>query len=701
MYDSYLRLAHSEQASEKPVVVDIDEQSLQRFGQWPWPRLLLAKLLRRIRDAGPRAVAVDILLSEPDRLSPQRLQRRFDELIGARVRFPGLSPTLMDSDGHLAGVLAGGPFVLGYVFSPHKGKPRRSGVSIPPLSPVTLQEPGTPPPGKGLLRAGGVVPPLPELLEAAPGLGFMNTAPDSDGVLRRMPLLMRYRDNIYPNLALAAYLQARGLKGRETVLRSSGAGAGSLCIGNASVPLDRRGRMLLHFKGPSGTFRHVSAAEVLDGSAGERMRDRIVLVGSTAAGLKDVRTTPLDGVYPGLEVHATVLDNILRRDFLIRPDWAPGAELASIFVCGLGTALLLALCPPWIALAAAAAGAATLWGGGLWSMQGLHIYISPLFGLLALTANFSLLSLARFRLAEREKRFYRNAFSKYVSPRIMEQIVRHPEKLSLSGEEKDVTVLVCDIRDFTALSERLSPSQVSSVLQDCFTPLARIVTRREGTLDKFIGDAVMAFWNAPLDISGHREKGLLAARDMEREIDRLALRFKRTYGLGLDIGAGLHSGRCRVGNMGSADLFDYTVIGDSVNLAFRLADLGRSYGFRTVFTDELASSAPAEALPLELDLVQVKGRMEPVRIFALLAREDTSDEEMRRHQRALELYRGRRFREAGELFRELRARRDRLLYRLYEERCRLLERDPPPPGWDGVFQPPAQIGPGDSRSRGS
>jgi adenylate cyclase len=669
-------------------MVDIDERSLERFGQWPWPRVLLARLLRRIAEAGPRAVAVDILLSEPDRLSPERLKRQFTELLGTPVRFPDLPRELMDSDAHLAGTLSGSPFVLGYVFRPHEGNPSDGAAGVPPLSPVTLQGPGARPPGEYLLQAGDVVTPLPELRSSASRLGFMNTGPDPDGILRRIPLLMRYRDGIHPSLALAAYLAARGVNGRDTILRSTAAGIDSLRLPRAKIPLDRRGRMLLHFKGASGTFRHVSAARILNRGADELLRDRIVLVGSTAAGLKDVRATPLDSVYSGLEVHATVLDNILRRDFLARPDWAAVAEPGAAIACGLGVALLLAWSGPWIALAATGAAAASLWSAGLWCMQEAHLYISPLYGFLALGASLSLLSLLRFRIAERERRFYRNAFSKYVSPRIMEQIVSHPEQLTLNGEEKEVTVLVCDIRDFTPLSERLSPSQVGSVLQDCFTPLARIITRNEGTLDKFIGDAVMAFWNAPLDIAEHRSKGVRAVLEMERELDRLGPYFRRTYGVSLDIGAGLHSGRCRAGNMGSADLFDYTVIGDSVNLVFRLADLGKAYGFRTVLTRELAFEAPQGVLPLELDLVRVKGRSEPVRVYGLLAREETSEAEMRDYARALGLYRQLRFREAAELFRDLCSSRGRSLYGLYRERCRLLAAHPPASDWDGVFEHP-------------
>ncbi len=692
LYDVFLEKVHSTETSGVPVIVDIDDKSLKHFGQWPWPRYRMALLLEKIRRAGALAVGLDILFAEPDRTSPSILKQELKRDLELDIGFSGLPQGLMDHDELLAGILEQGPYVLGYSFTFQQAAEEEAAhPALPVLAAAVVSGPRAGPIENYLFQAQDVVPPLPNLLQSSPGAGYMNTLADKDGILRRTPLFIAYKDSIYPQLGLAVLLQAFAGTIPDPVIKTTRGGVESLKIKNTIIPLQANGSLLLNYRGPSKTFPYISSADILqDQWDPQEVRGKIVFIGTSASGLKDIRISPLDQTYPGVEAHATIVDNILSQDFISRPDWTPGLELVSILVFGLLTTLLIGVSSPRYTLPAALLAGLLAWQGSVRSLDQLNIWISPSFPLITLIANFSMLNLLKFRLSEKDKRFFRSAFSKYVSKAVVDQLAESPDKLSLKGEEKEMSILFADIRGFTSISEQLSPVQVTHLLNEYFTPMTRIITSNLGTLDKFIGDAVMAFWNAPLNVPDHRSLAIRSALDMLAAVQELNLTFQDTFGVQIQIGIGVHCGLCRVGNMGSSDLFDYTIIGDNVNLASRLEGLSKFYGVELIASEDALQDPPEGVLVQDLDLVRVMGKTRPVRIYGLYAADRDaaapSREEIDLHHQALQHYRAKDFSEALKRFKKLAEEySERKMYALYQDRCRLFLKEPPGEDWDGVF----------------
>ncbi len=687
IYDIFLQKVHSRQTSGVPVIVDLDEESLKTFGQWPWPRYRVALLLEKIRLAGASGIALDILFAEPDRASPAVLKESLNKDLGVEVRFLGLPKGLMDNDQVLAGILGNGSYTLGFFFN-FEGQQGSSAEDVlHPLNPIFIREAGAGEPAGYLLQAQAAVVPLKELAAAAGYSGFLNALPDEDGIIRRTPLLISWNGGIYPSLALSA-LQATFKEELPVTLKVTAGGIESMRLGTTVVPLDRNGRMLLHYRGPHRTFPYYSARQVLEDRLPEGgLAGKIVIVGTSAAGLKDIRATPFDSVYPGMEVHATAIDNILAGDFLVRPDWAPGFELCLIVFFGFITTILITWTGGKWTLPVVVCAGVLMWQGGIWCLASRRMFFSPLFPLISLAVNFPLLTLLKFWHAEKEKGFLRQAFSRYVSDAVVEQMTNSPEKLSLAGEQKELSIIFSDIRGFTTISEKLSPAQIVELLHDYFTPMTRVITNNYGTLDKFIGDAIMAFWNAPIDIPDHKTKALRSAVEMVAALDELNKVFVDKYGLTLDIGIGLHAGVVQVGNIGTDDLFDYTIIGDDVNITSRLEGLTKFYGVKCIVSETMKAVCPDSILLQDLDLVLVKGRTEPIRIYGLFPgrRGQEAERELMRHDEALGLYRHKRFKAALQLFAALQEDFNRKLYLIYHQRCARFLEQPPPEDWDGVY----------------
>lgn len=694
LYDLLLRRQPAKPTAERVVIVDLDERSLAAYGQWPWPRYRLALLLERIRQQGALSVGLDILLAEPDRTSPLVLRREFKRDLGLDVGFSGLPEALEDNDALLARILGSGPYVLSCYFDfsgPVSPGPRAPAVALatdlPSLALAVAKADGAPEPEASLLRPSRVIAPLPGLAQATRHLGFYNTLTDLDGTVRRTPLLMAHQGHYYPSLSLAVILEA--LNGGTPLLKVGQLGPEGLRLAKGlNVPLDPQGSLLVSYRGPARTFPYVSAADVLAGSApADTFSGKIVLVGTSAAGLLDLRTTPFGPAYPGVEVHATVVDSILQQDFILRPDWAPGVELAILLLTGLGTVLLMTCVASRYMILPLGLLGWLIWLGSERLLAVKGMYLSPLYSYLSFGASFVLLTFLKFMHEERQRRFLHTAFSRYVAPAVVSRIVSSPKSLALQGEEKEVTILFSDIRSFTSLSEKLSPTQVSELLRAYLTPMTRIITDELGTLDKFIGDAVMAFWNAPLDVQDHPARAVRAALRMLAELDTLNRDFEQRFGLRLSIGIGLHTGTVRVGNMGSDDLFDYTVIGDAVNYTSRLEGLTKFYGTPLVCSEEVALRCQGGFAFQELDKVRVKGKQKAATIFTAMSADiDGQAREMELHAQGLGLYQARDFSVAAEIFTQLSTMQPgKHVYRLYLERCRTLAGQEVPENWDGVF----------------
>ena len=609
------------------------------------------------------------------------------------ITFKGLPPGYEDNDKLLALNLKTGPFILGFDFQTKSPRNEDGEIQattncfIKPAKVAVLAPPGAPSPHDVLYKAEGAICPLPVLAMAAPRTGFITISPDQDSVYRRVPLLYSWNGKFYPSLAMAALMQATGIK--SMVLKMTSQGIESLRFGKTVIPTDKNGRMLINYRGKMKTFQYISAVDVLNRKLPlGALNGKIAFIGTSAAGLKDIRSTPLDPGFPGVEAHATIIDNILSKQFLRIPDWAIGLEVMIMFAAGLITTLLLMWAQAsWLVLPLVGMGYA-MWYGSVHMYVAERFYISPLYSFLNLALTFILLTVIKFWREEHAKKFIHGAFAHYLAPSVISQIMDNPDSLSLDGQEKDITIQFSDVRSFTSLSEKLTPTQVTELLHDYLTPMTKLITDYEGTLDKFIGDAVMAFWNAPLDIENHQEKSLQAALAQQDKLEELNEFFIEKFGFTIAVGIGIHSGPVRVGNMGSADLFDYTLIGDNVNLASRLESLTKFYGQKLIVSQTIVDACGDRYYFRILDSVRVKGKEEPVTIFTAYTLDQAKqrEDELQLYAKAHDLYLSMRFDEAKEVFKELRDNdTEPVLYDMYIERCGQLQEESPGDAWYGVY----------------
>lgn len=692
VFDGYQRLAPRVAEASAVRVIDIDDDTLSRIGQWPWPRTLVADLVTRLARAGAAAVALDIVFPEPDRTSPTEVLKLWPQVEGLQ----SLLARLPDHDAALAEALSAAPSVTGFALTSDandRSPARKGSFAYAGMDPRPF-----------ISGFSGAVASLPALEGAARGNGSLNQVPEPDGMLRRVPLVLRLGDRVYGSLVTEALRVAQGAT--TTVIRASGAqatasfgaetGIDSIKIGDFVVPTDANGKLWLHYA-PISRERTIPAWKVLAGETAEdAFEGMIVLVGTSAAGLRDLRPSPLDPALPGIEAHAQAIEQILAGRSLDRPDWADGAEI--LYVAALGLALILALRrigALWSA--AAGAGAAVLAVMASWEAF-LHAgyLVDPATPVAATIAVYIVATLLRFLAAEREKREVRTAFSQYLAPAMVERLAADPTQLKLGGETRDMTFLFCDVRGFTTISEgyKSDPQALTRLINQFLTPMTDVILASRGTIDKYMGDCIMAFWNAPLDDPAHPANACRAALAMRGELVELNKRIAvedqqagRRH-VPLAIGIGLNSGSVVVGNMGSDQRFDYSVLGDAVNLASRLEGQSKTYGVDIVVGETTKVAAPGFAF-LELDLIAVKGKAEAVRIHALRASQpDEAHDRLAAIQgEMLAAYRAQRWDEAAAALARARASAPDLamLWDLYAERISGYRQDPPGPEWDGVY----------------
>ena len=692
VFDGYQRLSPRVAEASAVRVIDIDDESLSRIGQWPWPRTVIADLVTRLSGAGALAVALDIVFPEADRTSPSEVTKFWPQAEGLRP----LLAQLPDHDAVFAEALAASPSITGFALTGdandrvpvRKGSFAHAGIDPRPFIP----------------GFSGAVASLPVLEGAARGNGSLNQVPEPDGMLRRVPLVLRLGDRIYSSLVTEALRVAQGAG--TIIIRASGAqatasfgaetGIDSIKIGDFVVPTDANGKFWLHYA-PISRERTVPAWKVLAGEAGEDTFDgTIVLVGTSAAGLRDLRPSPLDPALPGIEAHAQAIEQILAGRALERPDWADGAEI--LYVAALGLALVLALRrigALWSA--AAGAGAAALAVTASWqAFRHVGFLVDPVTPFAATLAVYVAATLISYIAAEREKREVRTAFSQYLAPAMVERLAADPSQLKLGGETREMTFLFCDVRGFTTISEgyKSDPQALTRLINKFLTPMTDRILASRGTIDKYMGDCIMAFWNAPLDDPAHPVNACRAALAMRSELVELNKRIAvedeqagRRH-IPLAIGIGLNSGSVVVGNMGSDQRFDYSVLGDAVNLASRLEGQSKTYGVDIVVGETTRAAAPGFAY-LELDLIAVKGKAEAARIHALRA--DEADEAHGRlaaiQSEMLMAYRAQRWDAASAALDMARGSAPDLaaLWDLYAQRIADYRRDPPGADWDGVY----------------
>lgn len=660
-------------ASKDVVIVDIDEKSLKELGQWPWSRNKFAKVLDNLAANGAGAIGLDIVFAEPDNSSPAKVLKE----IGYDAS------NAPDYDRVAANAVANSPTILGYIFALENDGMKPTGA--PNVAAIVAEK--NKPEVEFLASAHRAVMNTRIIQEAGYSSGFFNTIPDSDGIVRSIPMVLKYENRPFPSLSLEMIRAASGYKKIDVYYDENG--VQGVVMGEMEIPTDRFGRLLINYRGPAKTFKYISAYDVYAGKVDKKdIEGKFILVGTSAAGLLDLRATPFDSVYPGVEAHANAIDNIIKGDFLYRPSWAEGANLALILA---GVAITVTL----TAYASAALGSA-LFVAILFSFVGFEYYmlfhegivLNILFPFAAMLLSFMSLSLMNYFLESRQKDFIKAKFAKKVSPAVVEDLLKHSNMNSFEIKEKFVTIFFSDIRGFTTLSETMgSPKALIGLLNEYMTPMVDIIVESKGTVDKFIGDAIMAYWNAPNEVENHEDAAVGSAVRQMRSLNELNKRLLEEGKPKIEIGIGINTGDVTVGEMGSYGRADYTIIGDPVNLASRLEGLCKPYHAHIVISEFTKSGLKNDYTIRELDLVRVKGKNEPVSIYEVLDDKAPSEEfkiENTRYQEALSAYRASLFTEALSIFKELHDKTGVYLYNVYIERCEHYIENPPSE-FDGVF----------------
>jgi adenylate cyclase len=679
-------------AEQRPVViVDIDEKSLRAIGQWPWPRTRIAELITRLTNLGAIVIAFDIVFSEPDRLSPDAVAdifRDLDEETRNKLR------TMPSNDQVMADAIRQSRVVLG-----------ETGL------PTAAPQPATPPPPPGLAMLGpdprpylfnfpGRLRNIPLLEKSAAGRGLFSIRSERDGIVRRVPMVMVAQGDVLPSLT---FEMLRVVSGSSTILiKSDEAGVKSVAIPGFEMPTDRNAQLWIHFA-PHDKARYVSAVDVLEGRVtADRISRRLVLIGTSAAGLLDLKTTPTDPAMPGVEVHAQVLESMLTHSILASPNYAIAAELGAAFVMGVAIITLAPVLGPIYLLVFGAVIVALL-AGTSWYLFTQHLLLIDFtFPLLSSLSIYLTLVFTNYVKEQAQRRRIRSAFSQYLSPTLVEQLAQSPEKLVLGGEQRDMTIMFSDVRGFTTISEiyKDDPQGLTALMNRFLTPLTNAIIDRKGTIDKYMGDAIMAFWNAPLYDPAHELNACEAALDMLDRVEQLNREREQEAQNGaapfipIRIGVGINTGTCVVGNMGSDLRFDYSVLGDSVNLASRLEGQCKSYGLPIIIGSKTAHAVRDKFAIFELDFIAVKGKKEPEVVYAIVGREDLANSAKfqcwRDHNmKMLSCYRKRDWQAALAALETGRAAdeegRFKTLYEVYTERIRAFQIHPPPDDWDGAY----------------
>ena len=699
IYDARLRMTMPGGLDPRVVIVDIDEASLKEReeggeGRWPWSRDRLALLLDQLFDKYQvSAVGFDVIFSERDESSGLRnLEETAKNHPKIQAELAQIKQTL-DYDSRFAQSMKNRPVVLGFSFlndPQHKGQLPRPVFNRTDL-PDTLVDP--------MIRS-GVTANLALLQSQAADGGHINPIVDEDGVIRRIPMLIAYKNGYYQSLGLAITRTLLGGLPLQGILEPGATpntfgGLQALDVGGATLPVDPSLGAYIPFRGGYKSFEYISAADVIRGTVpAEILLGKIILVGTTAPGLLDLRVTPVSNLYPGVEIHANLISGMLDGTIKQSPIWAATINLGLVLLAG----LILALMIPWLGLLWASLAALAAVG----TMIGLntHVYaqgiVLPLAALLLTITLIYAFNIAYGYLVEsRTKRQITGLFGQYVPPELVDEMAKDPANYSMEGESRELTILFSDVRGFTTISESLDAKTLSQFINAFLTPFSRIIYGHRGTIDKYMGDCIMAFWGAPLSDEDHARHGVESAFAMLKAVDELNFEFAKRGWPCIKVGIGLNSGRVNVGNMGSDIRLAYTVMGDAVNLASRLEGITKEYGALIVIGEETQKLLP-DLIVRELDRVRVKGKDEAVTIYEPLGFSNKDGQQLSNEMRAaltifeqaLQAYRNQNWELAESLFRQLMTQYPQtgdVLYPLYLDRIQHLRANPPGPGWDGAY----------------
>lgn len=682
-------------------IVAIDDDSLHQVGRWPWSREDIARLISKVKDMGPKVVALDIIFAEREESAAVRsLANLRDEIARHGKATPELLALIeqeerrVDVDRRLAQVIGQGPpTILGFFFRDVGGASGKldpaqfMGESYIQASTYNaVRQLDTASSQEFLQKARGVQVNLPEIVAAAAGGGYFNMIPDDDGVVRWNPLAILFGPDFFAPLTLVApdhYLGRQPLSITLSLL-----GVEEVRLGPQRVPVDRHGRLLINYLGGQGIFPTYSAARIMEGGvAAEALKDKLVLIGATAIGIYDLRVTPFSGNLPGVEIQATVMDNLLTGRFMRTPAFDRGLSVLIILCLAIILGLVLPRLGAFWSFAFTLSVAASFTVGNflLFSLGRQLDIFYPLLEIGAIHLGFTV---HRFVKEEQERMRIRRAFESYVPPTVVQEMLKHPDNLRLGGERRELTILFSDIRGFTTLSEKLAPEELVALLHDFLNPMSNIVIQHGGTLDKYIGDAIMALFGAPLDLPEHAGLACRAALDMITTLEALSPQWAAQGRPPVRVGIGINSGIVAVGNMGSDRLFDYTAIGDNVNLASRLEGLNKYYGTNILISQATVQRLNGDFILRQADLVQVKGKAQPLEVYDLLGLgvpEPDLAQFLEAYHQGLTLYRQGRWAQSAAAQEEaLRLRPQDPLAQRYLRLSQKYENEPPGADWSPV-----------------
>ncbi len=654
--DLYFKFRGAEEASKDIVIIDIDEKSIKELGQWPWERDKLARILSNLTNLGAGIIGIDIIFSEADRMNPKKLALEW-----------GIdSSSLPDYDLSLSESIASSPTILSYVFNFDSNNTNEA-PHIPAIFvEKSKQEKEFFPLAKGVLTNIDI------LQNSAYSSGYMNNIPDESGVIRSVPLMIKYDEQLYPSLSFEMYRIAIGAK--KVVTRYSQAGIESIKVSKQRIRSDRFGRLHLNFKGPFRSYKYISCVDILnDKVEASEIEGKFVLIGTSAYGLMDMRSTPLDSVIAGVEIHANMIDNLLNNDMLSKPAWGEIADLAIIILISF---IVIFIYVRLSLVTLIFVYTVTLFGvifANYYLLFTQLIILNAIYPLFSISLSLIIILGVNYMFETKQKNMIKSSFSKKVSQQVMEDLLSNNTKTSLSTREVEVSIYFSDIRSFTSISETLkSPKKITSFLNYYMNIMVQSIEKRDGTIDKFIGDAVMAYWNAPNSVPLHADNAVQAALEQISQRDFLNVRIKKEFGFEVDYGIGINTGAVVVGEIGSRGRSDYTVIGDAVNLASRLEGLCKPYKVRLIISEFTRLKLKEKYVMQLLDIVIVKGKHEAVKIYEVLSMGEASIEKQRElllYEEAHESYVKAEFQEAKVIFDDLYKVYEKHLYQLYSERC--------------------------------
>lgn len=692
IYDVFLQKNAQPVQTDAVAIIDIDDQSLTEYGQWPWPRTRLAELLSNLWKKGAAVVVFDIIFAEPDRTSPSELSKDWKNDFGAEVSISGVSSNHWNFDAVFANSMEGRPTVLGCFLN---------GVAEPlPELPVDensfyrgrFYEKGFTE-RRWLPQAGSLLQPLPELAQSAGGIAFINTVPDEDNIIRSTPLVYAYGPGrIYPSLALEALRLYAGARKVGIIYDNRGQdGVQYIKIFDGQIPTDAHGRLAVNYR--SNSFPYFSVSDVLTGNLpDDALRDKILFVGTSAAGLQDIRSTPLHKALPGVEIHATAVDNMLAGDILREPRWMFFANLGAIVFGGLILTLLVVFAPALLSFLLMVLADAAVIGTSWWLLHAKNLVVLPAETVVVWGLVFVGVIAVKYWQEERGRKQVRGMFGTMVSPNVLQYLEENPGSFSLTGAKAEATMFFSDVAGFTTISESLEPAQLAELLNRYLSPMTDIIMARGGYVDKYEGDAIMAEWGVPFPVEDHAAQACHAALEQQEKLSELRAQLKEEYGHDLTVRMGLNTGVVTAGNMGSANRFQYTVMGDAVNQAARFESANKCYG-SLIMIGETTHALVADLFEVRLlDLIIVKGKTKPIRIYELLARTGELDPETARaaalYEEALRLHWKKKFDEAiARLDEALVIMKDEPSYWLRQRIIGYLE-TPPEEGWNGEFVNP-------------